>query len=187
MKNRFLVLIFIIVTIIFSACTAENSSEELQEIDFSSSSTIENTTGSNQLLDISNENLNINSTTELNVKENDPIPSSFDDDNFIGVPLGGGCPSWTPPFVQPGETGLLLHVYYNPNLVPLDQINCVRQDYSQQFCNLRFVAANPGDPYHDIWTFVSDLNCSIGPSAGKDSAETATQTDPRVCARNPCQ
>lgn len=122
----------------------------------------------------------------------DPTDPDTDvDGNTPPPPPFLGCPEWIAPIASLDNQGEVIHIYYDPNLVSLDEINCIRKDFFERYCYLRMSRLqNEQDPYHDVWVYEYTLDCDwVGPSAGTStkSAAQKAEEDPRTCVRSRCR
>ncbi|NAS32234.1 hypothetical protein GTQ40_14710 [Flavobacteriaceae bacterium R38] len=160
------VLLTLIVLALF-ACSSDDLTNNLQDVN--SEIQLEQ-----NILNTSNASFQIPQTTQF---------SSEDEDGFILIGLGGinygNCPEFMAPFRDnpSQQTGQLLDVRYDPS-TPLDEINCIRKSFFEQFCYLRMFAYDPGDPYHDIWIEVENLTGCFRPNTRIDNFPLQNRVPP---------
>ena len=95
-----------------------------------------------------------------------------------------GCGDFVAPFVfDPSfHIGYIVYnVYYDSTVISIDEINCIRKEYFEEFSCLRIEEGylNPNTPYHDVWYFICDPTSGQGGS-GPPRPENKASTDPRV-------
>ncbi|MEL6811422.1 MAG: hypothetical protein AAFP76_08820 [Bacteroidota bacterium] len=96
-------------------------------------------------------------------------------------------PSWEAPTVSNWPPIGLIQIYYSqdPNDYPggVVDVECTRQEFFQNYCELRMTVLQDEDPFHDTWKVVFEGICQPRP---KDDVNTAANSDPRVCVGSAC-
>jgi len=189
MRKQFTVYLILF---IISGCSKEDLDPEIPEVGINSitedpindknnyNSNQHNTIGSSAPLDSGGNNLGEDSSDGIDFF-NDPLVVNF------------GCENWVAPIHRVGEKGFSIDIYYDPLVVPINEINCVRQEFFQRWSSLRMSRIQDDDPYHDVWMDTAvcdplDLECSNGGSAGSatPNATKDAERDRRTCVRKKC-
>jgi len=185
MKNRF-IFTFILVSLALG-CTKDADFED-QEINQIQVTDSEESANSTTNLEAPEENIDLDK--QLKKTQQDIHETSIGGGSTIGG-FGDpdqGCGEITFPIYDPvidGPHFRLLDVYYNSNVVSINEINCIREEFFEDFPYLRIQEGylNNSTPFHDVWLVPSFTNGGGPPfsvEGRKDSVKDKVRNDPRT-------
>lgn len=164
MKNK-LILLFAML-IVFS-CTTDTDFQEELDLNQIEENNPENLISLQTSLDSnSNQTTNdANATKNSNVKSSGFHENKSFDNTFIDESGPVICSDYVSQHLfdanhNYGSSVKIVNVYYDPGLVSLDDINCIRKEMTESFnvfstfVAFDIVSLNDNNPYHDVWKVI---------------------------------